>query len=709
MKSSLARNRRAISRIVVFSTAVLLIVAVGCFGLIAYTGRAVDRAHVDEKRALIANYVREHEYELVGQIVSASIWDDAYLRLGPALDVEWADLYVGSYFETYMRHAASFVLDEGGRPVYAWRDGGHAGARQIAGFVQQTAPLVAQVRELERLRGAARHRGMAGSISKTGVIKVDDGVYLVVVTNIIPETTAVDARQGADLLLVSARRIDRAFLDGLAKDMRVADVRLQPWNGAPASSVTLRGPDGAPISALAWTAARPSRGVMRQIAPLFALGLAALLACAFALAARVRTVFDEIDRNDLALRDNMKELVRARDEAAAASLAKSQFVANMSHEIRTPLNGILGMTQIMAREDLTPAQHAQLNVVRESGQTLLALLNDILDISKIEAGRLQIENHEFDLAAIIRAACSPFAALADQKGVAFRVEIEEAAAGVWWGDGVRVRQILSNLASNAVKFTSLGEVVVKAAARPEGIGFTVSDTGIGIPADRLHDLFGKFIQVDASTTRRYGGTGLGLAISHELSEMMGGELSVASIDGQGSTFDLFLPLERRADAAPLAAAAPAVEAPAAEASARVRVLAAEDNLVNQLILRTMLEPFAIDLTVVGDGAQAIEAFGQGRFDLILMDVQMPVMNGLEAAAAIRRLEAEHGLPATPILALSANVMSHQVAEYLARGMNGFVPKPIEIPLLLEAIESALETGQGFAGSLASGAGRATGR
>jgi len=405
----------------------------------------------------------------------------------------------------------------------------------------------------------------------------------------------------------------------------------------------------------------------------------------------------------------MKELVRARDEAAAASLAKSQFVANMSHEIRTPLNGILGMTQIMAREDLTPAQHAQLNVVRESGQTLLALLNDILDISKIEAGRLQIENHEFDLAAIIRAACSPFAALADQKGVAFRVEIEEAAAGVWWGDGVRVRQILSNLASNAVKFTSLGEVVVKAAARPEGIGFTVSDTGIGIPADRLHDLFGKFIQVDASTTRRYGGTGLGLAISHELSEMMGGELSVASIDGQGSTFDLFLPLERRADAAPLAAAAPAVEAPAAEASARVRVLAAEDNLVNQLILRTMLEPFAIDLTVVGDGAQAIEAFGQGRFDLILMDVQMPVMNGLEAAAAIRRLEAEHGLPATPILALSANVMSHQVAEYLARGMNGFVPKPIEIPLLLEAIESALETGQGFAGSLASGAGRATGR
>ncbi|WP_082532169.1 MULTISPECIES: ATP-binding protein [unclassified Phenylobacterium] len=691
MRSSLARNRRAISRIVAFATAVLLIVAAGGLGLLLYTAKVVDRAHVDEERALVSNYLREREHELVGQLISASIWDDAYLKLGRDFDAEWADLYVGSYFETYMRHAASLVLDEADRPIYAWRDGGRAGERQAAAFLHETAPLVAKVRELERLRGAARNRGMSGSITRTGVISVGAELYMVAVTNIVPETPAVHARGGAERLLISARRVDTALLQDVARDMRVADVRLLPWNGATPASVTLHGPNGRPIAALAWTSSHPSDAMLRQVAPVFALGLLALLGCTLALAACVRRVFGEIDRNDQALALTMDELVRARDEAAAASVAKSQFVANMSHEIRTPLNGILGMTQIMARDELSPAQRDRLDVVRESGQTLLTLLGDILDISKIEAGRLEIDNHEFDLAHAVHAACAPFAQLAGQKDVGFRIEIDEAAAGVWFGDGVRLRQVLANLASNAVKFTAAGEVAVRVARQTEGVRFTVRDTGIGIAADKMGDLFEKFIQVDASTTRRYGGTGLGLAISHELAAMMGGELTVESVEGHGSVFTALLPLVWRAPMLPPALPLPAAQSRIAKPGARAKILAAEDNLTNQLILRAMLEPFAIDLTIVGDGAQAVEAFFEGDYGLILMDVQMPVMNGVEATAAIRQLEAERELAATPILALSANVMNHQVAEYLAVGMNGFVPKPIEITRLLDAIDKVLDT------------------
>ncbi|CAN7232360.1 ATP-binding protein [Phenylobacterium sp. LjRoot164] len=692
IRSSLARNRRAISRIVAFSSAVLLIVAAGCLGLIFYTAKVVDRAHVDEERALVSNYLREREHELVGQLISASIWDDAYQKLGRnGFDAEWADLYVGSYFETYMRHAASFVLDEADQPVYAWRDGARAGERQAAAFLRETAPLVAKVRELEALRGAARNRGIGGSITRTGVISVGGELYMAAVTNILPETPAINSRGAPDRLLISARRIDAALLQDVAQAMRVDDVRLTPWNRAVPASVQLHAPDETPIAALAWTSSHPGNAVLRQVAPLFALGMVALLISALLLAARVHRVFGEIDRNDLVLRQTMDDLVRARDEAAAASIAKSQFVANMSHEIRTPLNGILGMTQILAREDLTAGQRRQLDVVRESGQTLLVLLNDILDMSKIEAGRLQIDAHEFDLGQAVHVACAPFAAMAAEKGVDLRFDLDPAADGVWCGDGVRLRQVIANLVSNAVKFTDAGEVAVRVERQATAVCITVADTGIGIPADRMHDLFDKFIQVDASTTRRYGGTGLGLAISHELAAMMGGELTVESVPGQGSVFTLAVPLEWRAPALAPAAPLPPAQARIPRPDARLRVLAAEDNLTNQLILRAMLEPFPIDLTIVSDGAQAVDAFFQGDFQLILMDGQMPVMNGVEAAVAIRRLEGERDLPPIPILALSANVMHHQVAEYLAAGMNGFVPKPIEIIQLLDAIDRALDT------------------
>jgi len=386
---------------------------------------------------------------------------------------------------------------------------------------------------------------------------------------------------------------------------------------------------------------------------------------------------DEILRRERALET-------AREAADSANRAKSDFLANMSHEIRTPLNGILGMSQALARRPLGGEAIAQLRVIQDSGESLLAILSSILDLSKIEAGQIEIESYEFELGEVLSAACAPFATLAAQKGVDFVVEAESGAAGRWCGDAMRLRQVLTNLVSNAVKFTETGGVAVSVRLAPAGLAFAVKDTGVGIDGDRLESMFQKFTQADTSSTRRFGGSGLGLAICRELTGLMGGSLTATSEPGQGSCFTCELPLRRVA----AAVAAPAGE-PSAAADRPLRILAAEDNPTNQLILKAMLEPFEAELTMVGDGLEAVEAFGAAGFDLVLMDIQMPRMGGVEAVRAIRALELERGRAPTPILAVTANVMNHQIAEYLAVGMNGVVAKPLQMTPLFSEIERVL--------------------
>jgi len=378
------------------------------------------------------------------------------------------------------------------------------------------------------------------------------------------------------------------------------------------------------------------------------------------------------------------------DEANAASQAKSLFLATMSHEIRTPLNGVLGMAQAMAGDELSAAQRGRLDVVRQSGESLLTILNDILDLSKIEAGKLQIEQADFDLTEVVQGAYATFEATAGYKALDFALDVAPDAAGVYRGDPTRIRQVLCNLLSNALKFTETGEVRVgihweaPVQAGPGRLCMVVRDTGIGMTPEQTGALFQKFVQADASTNRRFGGTGLGLAICGELVKLMDGEIAIDSEPGVGSTFTVTLALERIADRL-----ADVQEAPVSSAPRGLRVLAADDNAVNQLVIKTLLDQVGVETVVVDNGQSAVEAWEAGQWDLVLMDIHMPVMDGLDAAAAIRRREAQTGRARTPILALTADAMSHQVDAYLAQGFDGHVSKPIEVGKLLAAMEAAL--------------------
>jgi PAS domain S-box-containing protein len=380
-------------------------------------------------------------------------------------------------------------------------------------------------------------------------------------------------------------------------------------------------------------------------------------------------------------------LIKAKEEAEIANRAKSTFLATMSHEIRTPLNGVLGMAQAMAMDMLSPDQRKRLDVIQRSGETLLAILNDVLDLSKIEAGKLDLELGEIDIDELVQGVHSVFAPLAGAKGCDFVLALDPSAAGIYRGDPTRVRQILYNLVSNGLKFTEAGEVRLDVRSTPEGLKFEVRDTGIGISPEHMASLFQKFEQGDASTTRRFGGTGLGLAICRELATLMGGSIRASSELGKGSVFTVALDLPRIAD---VTTPTPRTQAwVPREQGTPLRVLAAEDNEVNRHVLAALLEHMGAELHFVENGEDAVAAWEADDWCVILMDIHMPGMDGPTATRIIREREQAQGRARTPIIALTANAMSHQVESYVTAGMDDFVAKPIEVGRLFAAIERAV--------------------
>jgi signal transduction histidine kinase/ActR/RegA family two-component response regulator len=554
-------------------------------------------------------------------------------------------------------------------------DGRDAEIADTSGDVAGTVgarDLVAELRAAESELFAEAPHPLAGRPLQRSAFTSREGVVrLVTVTLVGPIAGHPRMVRHAPIILTS-QTVSSGLL-GLMRDrFQVAPIAAAVGKPAPSDLASVKFAtinDGAPL-VLRWTPQRPGvdllkRAVLPTLGVLLAFGGVGLV-----MMLRVR---------------------RAAHDLVASNRAQSEFLANMSHEIRTPLNGVVAVAGALSRTEMNPHQAELVEIIRSSGVTLERLLSDVLDLARIETGTVAIESEPFHLADAVRATAALHRSRADEKAIALHVEIDPAAECVVMGDPVRLKQILTNLVSNAIKFTAEGGVTIEVGQAAGSWRFAVEDTGVGFEPALRDRIFHRFQQADGSVTRRFGGTGLGLAICKQLAELMGGGIEAVGRPGIGARFTVMIPLAR--SEAPQAAPEPPALQPAITAAddgldRRLRVLLADDHPTNRRVVEVLLGGLDVELVTTENGLEACEAFETAPFDAVLMDMQMPVMDGLSATRRIRAFEAREGLSPTFVVMLTANALRDHHDASLAAGADIHLPKPIEAARLFDALAQA---------------------
>jgi len=666
-------------------TVALFLVAVTAicvmFGFFVRDAAKIDALTQTREEMQLSQGLEARISELQVAVASVTDWDDAVSYLDHELDLEWASSNIG-VFLSQTGFELVFVIDQAGRPIFAFGQGSPIDNSRFELVRPEVSSILDAVRRKELARGELSGRRSDGglissSIQASSVAQVGGLPYVLTATLVQPDFGTALPRGPTSSIVITGEAIDDAFLATLVTRYQLSNAALTPTTAPPSSqlaSLAMKNTSGQPVVNLQWQHQRPGQELMREGGQFRAMLVILLVASLVLLLWAARRTARRLEKSQT-------ELVRALAAAERANDAKSEFLASMSHELRTPLNGIIGVLHLIKSEPLSGEAAGLVKDGLVSGELVSALINDILDYSKIEAGGLVLSPEPTDLPALLTQVSALFAVQCQDKGLGFELRVDP---GIGWAvvDPLRLRQCLVNLIANAVKFTEAGKVSVSASLHTiddcEHVDFVVTDTGVGIPQASRELIFERFKQVDGAASRRFGGTGLGLSITRNLAELMGGGVRLTSDGGAGSTFSL----EVRAPRTAPAHADEGVETPGGLLEG-LRILVVDDNAINRTIASKILQRLGAEVLTASSGVEALRLVPDALPDLILMDIQMPGMDGIEAT---RRLRASGGPVAQiPILALTANVLDHQRAAYIAAGMNGVISKPISPAMLIREI------------------------
>ncbi|ALL13055.1 hybrid sensor histidine kinase/response regulator [Caulobacter henricii] len=639
--------------------------------------RQVDMRVRSHEEFLVHQGIRSETQQLLNALIPQTIWDEAVVNLDNQFSASWARDHIPIYLRQSIGPWNYLVVDGDDRAVWGSRDGNAMSAPDLEAFRRIAGPIVAEIRKQEAARGAIPKALTASETPRKAIvasqIEMRDGrPFLWIASLVQPDFCKAMPAKSKAAIVIGGDFISRARMDSLAQRYKLQQFRFEPGAGQVGSheaSTTFTSYPGATPVTLIWHPERPGADLLGQ--SLWAVCSVVVLLAALA-----------------ALMSHSTR--KAAHSLVANHRAQAEFLANMSHELRTPLNGVNALAEALSRTPLTESQREMAETIHKSGQMLSRLLSDILDLARIDAKGLSLEPAPFLLSGAVKSIVDVMAPRAREKGLDLQLDLPAAANRWVMGDVVRMAQILSNLLSNAIKFTDQGKVRVSVQTSPDGNPdiwrFVVEDTGVGFGPSQQEVIFQRFQQGDGSVTRRFGGTGLGLAISRELANMMGGSLTGDGRTGVGAVFTLTLPLAETASPPQqlVATQIPENDIPAQD-STPLRVLVSEDHPINRLVIETLLHELGMTVLSTENGLEACEAFENQDFDLVLMDMQMPIMDGLTAIRRIRLHEAQRGRSQTPVIMITANALPEHEAASLEAGANLFLTKPLSAKSFCSAL------------------------